>query len=119
MDVLHEAHATPQRLSEVPLSAREIFASDRVIKLSCIRVIDGHHVKLDEVHHKDHVDIHDALSRVDIVMIIRDCQEARPTPYCHRIRGDLSLKESHQQIVYKDASNVNYKVKPIEVETNY
>ena len=95
MNVLHEAHAAPQRLGEVPLSAREIFASNRVIKLSCIRVIDCHHVELDKVHHKDHVDIHGALSRVDLVMIVRDGQEARPTPYRHRIGGELSLKEPH------------------------
>ena len=119
MDVLHEAHAAPQRLGKVPLSAREIFASNWVIKLSCIRVIDCHHVELDKVHHKDHVDIHGALCWVNIVMVVRDGQEPRPTPYCHRIGGELSLKESHQQVVPKDATNINYKVKAIEVETNY
>ena len=91
MDILHEAHAAPQRLGKVPLSAREIFASNWVIKLSCIGVIDCHHVELDKVHHKDHVDIHGALSWVNIVMVVRDCQEPRPAPYCHRIGGQLSL----------------------------
>ena len=119
MDVLHEAHAAPQGLGEVPLSAREIFASNRVIKLSCIGVIDCHHVELDKVHHKDQVNIHGALCWVNIVMVVRDGQEPRPTPYCHRIGGELSLKESHQQVVPKNATNVNYKVKAIEVETNY
>ena len=96
MDVLYEAHAAPQRLCEVSLTASEIFTCYRVIKFSCVRVIDSHHVKLDKVHHKDHVDVHGALSRVNLEVIIRNRQEARPAKNGHSVGSELSLQEPHQ-----------------------